>query len=129
MDVNGDGLPDHVARDQNGAFQVKINHGDHWGEEQAWTDPDWPGGPLDHHGGLFNCRDALSSSGDVNGNGSAGAPVCIPLLFVGIPLVCDPARAADDAGIAREAVLPERVTEHDHGRLARLLKAQEYPAA
>lgn len=86
-DVNGDGLPDHVAKDDDGAFRVKLNLGDHWGDEQTWTDSfDWPGSAADHHAGLFQCRDALSSTGDVNGNGSVGAPICIPLLVVGIQI-------------------------------------------
>ncbi len=50
VDVNGDGLPDHVAKDQgDGSFRVKLNQGDHWGQEQEWSDPDWPGGALDDH--------------------------------------------------------------------------------
>ncbi|MFL6202995.1 MAG: RHS repeat domain-containing protein, partial [Thermoanaerobaculia bacterium] len=83
-DVNGDGLLDHVARDQGGAFRVKLNRGDRWGAEESWSDPSWPGSALDDMGGLFQCLDAVSSTGNVDGNGSVGAPICIPLVAVGI---------------------------------------------
>jgi RHS repeat-associated protein len=86
VDVNGDGLPDHVAKDDGGAFRVKLNLGDRWGEEQTWKDDTAWGSASDLHFGLFRCRDALSSTGDRNVNGSAGAPICIPLEFVGIQI-------------------------------------------
>jgi len=83
VDVNGDGLVDHVSKDDGqGFFRVKLNLGDRWGNEQRWQAPGWtsePGGlynPL----GLFRCRDAVSLDGNINGNGSIGIPICIPLV-------------------------------------------------
>jgi RHS repeat-associated protein len=98
VDVNGDGLPDHVARDEDGAFRVKINYGDRWGSEQTWSDPAWPGSALDHHASLFQCLDAIRSTGDVNGNGSIGAPICISLRFVGIQIEISAQGAGGNGG-------------------------------
>ncbi|HEV8578799.1 MAG TPA: SpvB/TcaC N-terminal domain-containing protein [Thermoanaerobaculia bacterium] len=97
-DVNGDGLPDHVARDDGGGFRVKLNYGDRWGSEQTWSDPAWPSSALDHHASLFQCLDAVRSTGDVNGNGSAGAPICIPLKFVGIQIEISAQASGADGG-------------------------------
>jgi len=81
-DVNGDGLPDHLARDEHGGFRVKLNSGDRWGDEQTWDDPAWPSLAL--AAPLFQCLDALRSTGDVQQNPSLGAPLCTPLLGFGM---------------------------------------------
>jgi RHS repeat-associated protein len=42
MDVNGDGLPDQVMKVPGDAtLHVKLNMGDHFGTEQAWSLPAW----------------------------------------------------------------------------------------
>lgn len=83
VDVNGDGLADHVSKDDGqGFFRVKLNLGDRWGDEQRWQAPGWtsqPGGPYNPLG-LFQCLDAVSLNGNINGNGSIGVPICIPLV-------------------------------------------------
>ena len=86
VDVNGDGLPDHVFKDDGdgvGSFRVKLNLGDRWGEERHWRVPAWGSTSLaDGYNpvGLFQCLDALTLEGNVNGNASVGAPICIPLV-------------------------------------------------
>ncbi|HEX3130666.1 MAG TPA: SpvB/TcaC N-terminal domain-containing protein, partial [Thermoanaerobaculia bacterium] len=81
-DVNGDGLLDRVAKEEGDPyFRVQLNLGDGWAPEERWTAPDWtvqPGSGYDP--GLFRCLDALSFQGSLGGNGSAGAPICIPLV-------------------------------------------------
>lgn len=84
-DVNGDGLPDRVAKDDRGAFQVQLNLGDRWDTAQPWHAPDWPDSaglasgyniPSD----TFQCLDAVALSGHIEVQASVGAPVCIPLV-------------------------------------------------
>ncbi|MFL6194314.1 MAG: SpvB/TcaC N-terminal domain-containing protein, partial [Thermoanaerobaculia bacterium] len=82
-DVNGDGLPDHVSKEQGeDFFRVKLNLGDRWDGERPWYVPGWGTSigdgynPLD----IFSCLDALSFNGNVEGQGSIGAPICIPLI-------------------------------------------------
>ncbi|HMB53430.1 MAG TPA: SpvB/TcaC N-terminal domain-containing protein, partial [Thermoanaerobaculia bacterium] len=88
-DVNGDGLVDHVAKDDGESFfRVKLNLGDRWAAEERWYAPDWttslgdgydPG--ISHAGArVFNCFDAVSLYGDLGGLGSIGVPICIPLV-------------------------------------------------
>jgi RHS repeat-associated protein len=81
-DVNGDGLLDRVAKEHGDPyFRVQLNLGDGWAPEERWSAPDWtvqPGSGYDP--GLFRCLDALSFQGNVGGNGSVGAPICIPLV-------------------------------------------------
>ncbi len=44
IDVNGDGLPDHVMKKSGeGVLHVKINLGDRFADEQLWTLPSWNG--------------------------------------------------------------------------------------
>ncbi|HEX2550482.1 MAG TPA: toxin TcdB middle/N-terminal domain-containing protein, partial [Nocardioidaceae bacterium] len=85
VDVNGDGLADHVAKDGGEDFlRVKLNRGDGWEPEQRWylADGGWPSTPGDGYnpGGVFQCVDGLELTGNIDGNGSAGAPICIPLI-------------------------------------------------
>jgi len=87
IDVNGDGLADRVAKDHDDAFfRVQLNLGDRWDHEQRWYVPAWSSSIGDGYnpsiGGesVFQCLDAVSFSGHVEGNVSAGAPVCIPLV-------------------------------------------------
>lgn len=82
-DINGDGLVDHLFKDQGeDFFRVKLNLGDGWSSEQRWHVPPWEtsiGGiynPLD----MFQCLDAVSLNGAINGSGSVGAPICVPLV-------------------------------------------------
>lgn len=83
IDVNGDSLPDRVAKDEmNGYFRVQLNLGDRWEEEQRWYVPGWSTSIGDGYnpGGVFQCLDAVTFSGHVEVQGSVGAPVCIPLV-------------------------------------------------
>ena len=85
IDVNGDGLADHVAKDGGENFlRVKLNRGDGWDPEQRWylADAGWPVTPGDGYnpGGVFQCVDGLELNGNIDGSGSAGAPICIPLI-------------------------------------------------
>lgn len=82
-DVNGDGLADHVSKDDGDPFfRVKINRGDGWEPESRWYVPGWSASLGDGYNPLdvFQCLDSLSFNGDVQGFGSAGAPICIPLI-------------------------------------------------
>jgi len=93
VDINGDGLPDRVAKDsQDDFFRVQLNLGDHWDDEHLWYAPRWRSGsqPGDGYNVLspspfqFQCLDAVSLTGNIQGQGSAGVPLCIPLIVVGI---------------------------------------------
>ncbi|HMB52959.1 MAG TPA: SpvB/TcaC N-terminal domain-containing protein, partial [Thermoanaerobaculia bacterium] len=83
-DINGDGLADHLFRDQKGDFfRVKLNNGTGWDDETLWHEPDWqtalgglPYDPL----GLFQCLDAVSYNGVIGGSGSVAVPFCVPLV-------------------------------------------------
>lgn len=89
IDVNGDGLPDRVAKDHNDPyFRVQINLGDRWDHERRWYAPNWPVSIGDGYnpGGAFQCLDAVSFNGNIEVTGSAGAPICIPLLVIGIQI-------------------------------------------
>jgi RHS repeat-associated protein len=82
-DINGDGLPDQVSKDQGeDFFRVKLNLGDGWDAEQRWHVPAWGTSIGDGYNplGVFRCLDAVAFSGNVEGQGSAGAPICIPLV-------------------------------------------------
>ncbi|HSF43824.1 MAG TPA: SpvB/TcaC N-terminal domain-containing protein [Thermoanaerobaculia bacterium] len=82
-DVNGDGLADHVSKeDGDPFFRVKINRGDGWEPESRWSVPGWSASVGDGYNPLdaFRCLDSLSFNGNVEGFGSAGAPICIPLV-------------------------------------------------
>ncbi|HEX7185573.1 MAG TPA: SpvB/TcaC N-terminal domain-containing protein [Thermoanaerobaculia bacterium] len=82
-DVNGDGLPDRVAKEQGqGFFRVQLNLGDHWDQERRWYAPDWTTSLGDGYNplGIFSCLDAVSFNGNVEGQASVGAPICIPLV-------------------------------------------------
>ena len=87
-DVNGDGLPDRVSKDQNDRyFRVQLNLGDRWDAEQHWSAGAWSESIGDGYDpGLFKCLDAVSFNGSREWNVSAGAPVCIPLVVVGIQI-------------------------------------------
>ena len=41
IDVNGDGLPDHVRRTPGGSLQVRLNLGYRFGAEETWVAPSW----------------------------------------------------------------------------------------
>ncbi|HEV3486398.1 MAG TPA: toxin TcdB middle/N-terminal domain-containing protein, partial [Vicinamibacterales bacterium] len=87
VDVNGDGLPDRVAKDHNDDFfRVQLNLGDRWDSPQRWYVPHWSASIGDAYNpriegkSAFQCLDAVSFSGHVELNGSIGAPICIPLV-------------------------------------------------
>lgn len=106
VDINGDGLADHVSKDDGqGFFRVKLNLGDRWGDEQHWQAPGWtsePGGPYNPLG-LFQCLDAVSLNGNINGNGSVGVPICIPLVpptpVVGLRIEASVQAQGSDGGV------------------------------
>ena len=82
-DVNGDGLVDHVSKDDGeDFFRVKLNRGDRWVGEERWYAPGWNASLGDGYNplGVFQCLDAVELSGNVDGHGSIGAPICIPLI-------------------------------------------------
>ncbi len=82
-DVNGDGLPDRVAKEQGeDFFRVQLNLGDRWDQERRWYAPGWSTSIGDGYNplGIFSCLDAVSFNGNVETQGSAGAPICIPLI-------------------------------------------------
>ena len=82
-DVNGDGLADRVSKDQGeDFFRVQLNLGDRWDTERRWYAPDWSTSIGDGYNplGIFSCLDAVSFNGNVETEGSAGAPICIPLI-------------------------------------------------
>jgi RHS repeat-associated protein len=82
-DINGDGLPDQVAKEEGeDFFRVKLNLGDHWDTEQHWHVPAWQTSIGDGYNplGVFKCLDAVSFTGNIEGQGSVGAPICIPLV-------------------------------------------------
>jgi RHS repeat-associated protein len=105
QDINGDGLADHLYKDHGEPFfRVKLNRGDHWGSEERWYAPDWstqPGAGYDPN--LFQCFDALSFEGNLSGNGSAGADICIPLVppipVVGLKLEFSAQAAGGNGGM------------------------------
>jgi RHS repeat-associated protein len=83
VDVNGDALPDRVAKEEGDPyFRVQLNLGDRWDGEQRWYVPGWSAGigGAYNAGGAFQCLDAVTFSGHTEVNVSAGAPVCIPLV-------------------------------------------------
>jgi len=85
IDINGDGLPDRVAKDEREQFfRVQLNLGDRWDTEQRWPLPLWDNGVDPGHGydlgHLFRYTDAINLSGHVDLEGSVGAPICIPLI-------------------------------------------------
>ena len=89
VDVNGDGLPDRVAKEQDESFfRVQLNLGSGWDQERRWYAPDWSTSIGDGYNplGIFRCLDAVAFNGNVEIQGSAGAPVCIPLLLVGLQI-------------------------------------------
>src|SRR5205085_1827944 len=80
-DINGDGLPDRVFKDErDGFFRVQLNLGDHWDSEQRWYVPKWSASIGDGYNLGFQCLDAISFSGHVEVDGSVGVPLCIPLV-------------------------------------------------
>jgi RHS repeat-associated protein len=83
VDVNGDGLPDHVSKEQGeDFFRVKLNHGDGWDPEQLWPVPSWSTSLGDGFviPGALTCLDALSFSGTIAANASLGFADCIQLV-------------------------------------------------
>jgi hypothetical protein len=85
VDINGDGLPDHVSKDHGqDFFRVKLNYGDHWGAEHHWSVPAWEAsmGGIYNPIGLYTCLDAVSLSGVVNGNASLGLSHCFTITPV-----------------------------------------------
>ncbi len=82
-DINGDGLPDRVAKEEGeDYFRVQLNLGDHWDQERRWYAPGWSTSIGDGYNplGIFHCLDAVAFNGNVETEGSAGAPICIPLV-------------------------------------------------
>lgn len=83
QDINGDGLVDHLFKDDGeDFFRVKLNLGEGWSREQHWHVPPWQTelGGIYNPLGLFQCLDSISYNGAINGNGSVGVPVCVPLV-------------------------------------------------
>lgn len=78
VDVNGDGLPDHVMKDPNEDFlRVKLNLGDHFDEERHWPVPDWAGRDIDPGGLTFiGGADALGFQRAKSYNASFSVEVC-----------------------------------------------------
>jgi RHS repeat-associated protein len=109
VDVNGDGLPDHVSKDPDERyFRVKLNLGDRWGAEQAWHVPAWsaslaPAGDRMNPVGLFRCLDSVSFSGAIDGSASIGAPICItiipPVPILGIQIELSAQGSGSDGGL------------------------------
>lgn len=82
-DINGDGLPDRIAKEEGeDFFRVQLNLGDHWDQERRWYAPGWSTSLGDGYNplGIFHCLDAVSFNGNVETEGSVGAPICIPLI-------------------------------------------------
>ncbi|HBL25205.1 MAG TPA: hypothetical protein DD490_00030 [Acidobacteria bacterium] len=89
IDVNGDGLADHVAKEQDeGYFRVKLNQGDGWGLEQLWPAPGWstPLGTGYVIPEVMRCLDAISYNGNIAANVSLGFQTCLSLAVVGVQL-------------------------------------------
>ena len=83
VDVNGDGLLDHVSKeDGEDFFRVKLNHGDGWDPEQRWPVPAWGTslGGVYVIPGLNHCLDAVSNTGNIAANVSIGVPLCLTLI-------------------------------------------------
>jgi len=109
VDVNGDGLADHVSKDPDERFfRVKINRGDGWGAEQIWHVPAWdaslaPTGDRLNPVGLFRCLDSVSFTGQVNGSASVGFPLCITIIpdypILGIQIEVSVQGSGDDGGL------------------------------
>jgi RHS repeat-associated protein len=93
IDVNGDGLPDHVSKEQDeDFFRVKLNHGDGWDPEQRWPVPPWSTqlGTTYVIPGVNHCLDAVSYTGNIGANASLGFQDCIqlvpPVVVLGLEL-------------------------------------------
>ncbi len=83
VDVNGDGLADHVAKEQDeDFFRVKLNRGDGWEPEQRWPIPGW--GTSLGTGyvipGVMRCVDAVSYNGNIAANLSLGFAGCFTII-------------------------------------------------
>ncbi len=82
-DVNGDGLPDHISKEQDeDFFRVKLNHGDGWDPEQRWPVPAWSTslGTTYVIPGVNRCLDAVTYTGNIGANASLGFQYCQPLI-------------------------------------------------
>jgi RHS repeat-associated protein len=93
VDVNGDGLADHVAKEHDeGFFRVKLNRGDGWDPEAHWPTPDWSTDLGSGYAipGVMRCLDAVSYSGNIAANVSLGFQNCFviipPVPVVGLEL-------------------------------------------
>ncbi|HKI02567.1 MAG TPA: glycohydrolase toxin TNT-related protein [Thermoanaerobaculia bacterium] len=83
VDVNGDGLADHVAKEQDeDFFRVKLNRGDYWEAEQHWPVPGWGTGLGEGYviPGVMRCIDAISYNGDIAANVSLGFAGCFTII-------------------------------------------------
>ncbi|MDP9122798.1 MAG: hypothetical protein M3O15_15745, partial [Acidobacteriota bacterium] len=83
IDVNGDGLPDHVSKEQGESFfRVKLNHGDGWDPEERWPVPDWATTLGDGYfiPGTLQCLDSVSYTGNIAANTSLGFQDCLQLV-------------------------------------------------
>lgn len=83
VDVNGDGLADHVAKEQDeGFFRVKLNRGDYWEAEQQWPVPGWGTGLGEGYAipGVMRCIDAVSYNGNIAANASLGFASCFTII-------------------------------------------------
>jgi len=95
IDINGDGLPDHVMkRDGEGFFRVKQNLGDHFGPEHSWLVPAWNVGlgiPIPGTSkstdSIFGGNDTLSFAESLTGNVSIMIPIFIPVPPTS-PVIC-----------------------------------------
>ncbi|HKV12820.1 MAG TPA: SpvB/TcaC N-terminal domain-containing protein, partial [Thermoanaerobaculia bacterium] len=101
-DVNGDGLLDRVAKDQDDSyFRVQLNLGNGWAAaEEHWEAPAWTVAPgRGYDPGVFTCLDAVSFQGNLGGNGSVGVPFCIPLVVAGLQIEVSVQASGSDGGL------------------------------
>ena len=102
QDINGDGLPDHLMKQDGQNIKVKYNYGGSFGPETEWQTPGW-GHQIgrDELKVLFGGNDALGYSGTYMLSVGFGVELtifCIPCPLT--PCVCitlDPASTPQSA--------------------------------
>jgi len=90
VDVNGDGLPDQVmkVKGDHGFLRVKLNLGDHFGNEETWRLPDWGTDVNDWLDSVFYVRlggvdDALEYRRSNTYSGNITVEVCFAICIGG----------------------------------------------